>query len=59
MTPAALGANTVGPWPFETHVVIHSGNGAWSGAKGTLVAIGALDTEAGVTEGNYSGHVCF
>ena len=51
-------ANPVGPWPFETHVVIHSGDGAWAGARGELVAIGALDTEAGVTEGDYSGYVC-
>lgn len=51
-------ANPVGPWPFETHVVIHSGNGAWSGAHGELVAIGALDTNAGITEGDYSGYVC-
>lgn len=47
-----------GPWPFETHVVIHDGDGAWSGAQGELVAIGALDTNAGVTEGDYSGFVC-
>lgn len=51
-------ANPVGPWPFETHVVIHSGTGAWSGAVGELVAVGALDTSAGVTEGTYAGHVC-
>ena len=50
--------NPVGPWPFETHVVIHSGNGAWNGAHGELVAIGALDTNAGITEGDYSGFVC-
>lgn len=54
----SMEVNPVGPWPFETHVVIHGGNGAWAGAQGELVATGALDTEAGVTEGDYQGHVC-
>lgn len=51
--------NPVGPWPFKTVVNIHSGDGAWTGATGQLVAIGALDTQAGVTEGDYTGFVCF
>lgn len=51
-------ANPVGPWPFETLVVIFGGNGAWTGATGELVAIGALDTNAGITEGEYAGLVC-
>ena len=47
-----------GVWPFETTVNIHSGDGAWEGATGRLVATGALDHHRGVTEGEYVGHVC-
>ena len=47
-----------GPWPFETTVNIHGGDGAWAGATGKLVATGALDHERGVTEGTYVGEIC-
>lgn len=49
---------SVGPWPFETVVNIDGGEGAWEGARGRLVATGALDLQRGVTEGTYEGHVC-
>ena len=48
-----------GPWPFQTVVDIHGGEGAWDGATGRLVADGALDHRRGVTEGTYAGEVCF
>lgn len=44
--------------PFETHVNIHSGSGAYAGAHGHLVARGEYDLVAGAGHGTYEGTVC-
>jgi hypothetical protein len=49
---------SAGPWPFETIVNINGGEGAWEGARGQLVATGALHLDEGVTKGTYEGYVC-
>lgn len=53
-----MDVNATGPWPFETIVKIHGGDGAYEGAKGRLVATGSFDPEAGITSGTYVGTLC-
>lgn len=46
------------PSPFETHVEIHGGSGAYVGATGSLLAKGEYDVVMGEGSGTYEGVIC-
>ncbi|HEV8361332.1 MAG TPA: hypothetical protein VGR28_12845 [Candidatus Thermoplasmatota archaeon] len=44
--------------PFETHVGIYDGSGAYAGASGSLVATGGYDLVTSQGSGTYQGTTC-